>query len=135
MCEEQATTTLRIVTISLMAHPDSTIVNHSFAPRLALVYAGFFLAAGWQMPLFPVWLSACGLDPAAIGLALAAYQAVRLVATPAGTRLADRHGSLNAAIIAAAVATIAALALLGTLSGFPLILIATVLFGIASAPL
>ena len=73
-----------------MAHRNSTIVNDSFATRLALVYAGFFLASGWQMPLFPVWLSARGLDPAAIGLALAAYQAIRVVATPAGTRLADR---------------------------------------------
>jgi PPP family 3-phenylpropionic acid transporter len=118
-----------------MAHPDSTIVNDSFATRLALVYAGFFLAAGWQLPLFPIWLSARGLDPGAIGLALAAYQAIRVVATPAGTRLADRHGALNAAIVAAAIATVSALALLATLSGFPLILAATTLFGFASAPL
>jgi MFS transporter, PPP family, 3-phenylpropionic acid transporter len=118
-----------------MAHPDSTTVNDSFAARLALVYAGFFLASGWQLPLFPVWLSARGLDPAAIGLALAAYQAIRIVATPAGTRLADRHGSLDAAIMASAIATVGALALLGAVSGFPLILAATMLFGFASAPL
>src|SRR5262249_42478206 len=102
----RATGTLRIVTISLMAHPDSTIVNDSFAARVALVYAGFFLAAGWQIPLLPLWLSARGLDPAAIGLVLAAYQGIRVFATPAGTRLADRHGPLNRAIVAAACATV-----------------------------
>ena len=118
-----------------MAHPDSTIVNDSFATRLALVYAGFFLAAGWQLPLFPVWLYSRGLDPAAIGLTLAAYQIVRVVATPAATRLADRHGSLKAAVLAAAVATVGALALLGSVSAFPPILAATMLFGLASAPL
>src|SRR5882724_7197632 len=124
----QATSTLRIVTISLMAHPDSTIVNDRFASRLALVYAGLFLAWGWQLPLFPVWLSARGLDPAAIGIVLAAYQGVRVVAIPAGTRLADRHGSLNGAIIVAALATLCAMALLGSVSGFALILAATMVF-------
>ena len=62
-----------------MAHPESTIVNGRFASRLALVYTGFFLNAGWQVPLFPVWLSARGLDPAGIGLLLAATQAIRVV--------------------------------------------------------
>src|SRR5437764_3782557 len=112
-----------------MAHPDSTIVNDSFAVRLGVVYAGFFLASGWQLPLFPVWLAARGLDPAAIGLVLAAYQGIRAFATPAGTRLADRHGSLNGAIVMAALAATCALALLGTASGFTLILGATLIFG------
>ena len=86
--------------MSLMPYPAPTIVNDPFAARLALVYAALFLAAGWQLPLFPVWLSARGLDPAAIGIVLAAYQAVRVVATPTVTRRADRQGSFNAAIIA-----------------------------------
>jgi PPP family 3-phenylpropionic acid transporter len=118
-----------------MAHPDSTIVNDSFATRLALVYAGLFLAAGWQLPLFPVWLSARGLDPAAIGMVLAAYQAIRVVATPAGTRLADRHGALKTAIVGAALATVCAMALLGAMHGFAFILAATLVLGFASAPL
>jgi len=118
-----------------MAHPNSTIVNDRFASRLALVYAGLFLSWGWQLPLFPVWLSARGLDPAAIGIVLAAYQGIRVVAIPAATRLADRHGSLNAAITVAALATLCAMALLGSVSGFALILAATMVFGFASAPL
>ena len=118
-----------------MAHPASTIVNDRFAIRLALVYTGFFLSSGWQLPLFPVWLSARGLDSAAIGLVLAAYQGIRIVAIPAGTRLADRHGALNDAIIVAASATVCAVALLAAASGFALILAAALLFGFASAPL
>lgn len=118
-----------------MPHPDSTIVNDSFATRLALVYAGFFLAAGWQVPFLPLWLSARGLDPAAIGLVLATYQGIRVFATPAGTRLADRYGSLNGAIVTAACATICALVLLGMVSGFWPILAAMLVFGSVSGPL
>jgi PPP family 3-phenylpropionic acid transporter len=118
-----------------MPYPAPTIVNDPFAARLALVYAAFFLAAGWQLPLFPVWLSARGLDPAAIGIVLAAYQAVRVVATPTVTRSADRHGSFNAAIVAVALATVCAIALLGLVSGFVVILVATAILGFVSAPL
>jgi len=118
-----------------MAHPDSTIVNDRFARRLALVYSGFFLNAGWQVPLFPVWLSSRGLDPAAIGLVLASMQAIRVVATPAGTRLADRHGALNQAIVVAASASVCAVAVLGSVSGSPLIVAAALLFSFAAAPL
>src|SRR4051794_41487901 len=94
---EDATNTARIVAISLMARGNPTIVNDSFAWRLALVYAAFFLIVGWHLPLFPVWLTARGLDPAAIGFVLAAMQAVRIIATPAGKTLARRFGSLHGA--------------------------------------
>ena len=76
-----ATNTARIVTISLMAHPGPAIVNDRFAPRLALVYAALFLAVGWYLPLFPVWLSAQGLDASAIGFVLAAFQFTRIIGT------------------------------------------------------
>jgi PPP family 3-phenylpropionic acid transporter len=118
-----------------MTRPNPTIVNDFFAPRLAALYAALFLAAGWNLPLFPVWLAARGLDPAAIGMVLAAFQLVRIVATPAGARLADRHASLNGAIAAAALATVAAMALLGMVSGFAAIIAAALLLGFASAPI
>lgn len=118
-----------------MAHRGPAIVNDSFAARLALVYAALFLAAGWHVPLYPVWLSASGLDPVQIGFVLAASQIVRLVATPAGTRLADRHGSLKTGIVVASIATICALALLGSVGGFVPLLIAAALLGAVSAPL
>jgi len=117
-----------------MAQGNPTIVNDSFAWRLGLVYAAFFLIAGWQLPLFPVWLTSRGLDPAAIGLVLAAMQAVRVIATPAGTRIADRYGSLHRAIVIAALATVAAIALLAGATGFTFILVAAVTVAFVAAP-
>jgi PPP family 3-phenylpropionic acid transporter len=117
-----------------MTHSNPTIVNDSFAWRLALVYAAFFAVVGWHLPLFPLWLSSRGLDPAAIGIVLAAMQAVRVVGTPLGTRIADRYGSLRGAIVITAVASMAAIALVGSASGFALILIAAVTLAFVSAP-
>jgi PPP family 3-phenylpropionic acid transporter len=127
--------TARIVTISLMAQPNPANVNDPFAWRLALTYAAFFGTTGWHLPFFPVWLAARGLDPAAIGVVLAAFQLARIVATPAGTRLADRYGSLSRAAVIAAVATVGAMALLGALRGFPLVLAGVILLSLVSAPL
>jgi len=117
-----------------MAHLKPAIVNDSFACRLALVYAAFFAIAGWHLPLFPVWLQARGLDPAAIGAVLAAMQAVRVLATPAGTRIADRYGSLRGAIVASAAASVVAVAMLGIANGFTLVLVAAVGLAFVSAP-
>src|SRR5437868_9567051 len=119
--------TARIVTTSLMAHPTPAIVNDSFAWRLALVYAAFFAVVGWHLPLFPVWLTARGLDPAAIGFVLAAMQAVRVIGTPLGTRLADRYGALRSAIVIMTIASVAAIGVLGAASGFAFVLFAAVM--------
>src|SRR3954469_1836274 len=118
-----------------MAHPTPAIVNDSFAWRLALVYAAFFAISGWHLPLFPVWLSSRGLDPAAIGIVLAAMQAVRVIATPAGTRIADRYGSLRGAIVVTALASVAAIALLANARGFVFVFIAAVTLAFVSGPL
>ncbi len=74
-----------------------------------------------------------GLDPAAIGLVLAAMQAVRVIATPAGTRIADRYGSLHGAIVITAVASAAAIVLLASATGFTFILVAAVTMAFVSA--
>jgi PPP family 3-phenylpropionic acid transporter len=110
-------------------------VNDSFAPRLALAYAAFFLASGWYLPFFPVWLAARGLDPAAIGIVLAAAQVVRVLGTPAGTRLADRYGAPHRAILIAALLATGAIALLGSAAGFGAILGAVVLYALVSGPI
>jgi PPP family 3-phenylpropionic acid transporter len=117
-----------------MPRPNPAIVNDAFAWRLALLYAAFFGTTGWYLPFFPVWLSARELDPAAIGVVLAVFQLVRIVATPAGTRLADRYGSLDRAIAVASLATVAAMALVGSTSGFVAILAAVVVMSLVSAP-
>ena len=118
-----------------MAHPGPAIVNDPFAPRLALVYAALFLAVGWYLPLFPVWLSAQGLDPGAIGFVLAAFQFTRIVGTPAGTRLSDRYGTPKGGIVLSALATVMALVVVGNASGFPAILAAAILYSLTTAPI
>jgi len=117
-----------------MVRSNPTIVNDSFAWRLALVYAAFFLIVGWHLPLFPVWLTARGLDPAAVGFVLAAMQAVRVVATPTGTRIVDRYGSLRGGIVATTLASVVAISVLGAANGFAFILIAAVTLAFVSAP-
>ena len=72
-----------------------------FAPRLAALYAGLFIMGGIQLPFFPVWLKAKGLDPQMIGLVLAAPIVARLIAVPLVARAADRRDALRAAIIVA----------------------------------
>lgn len=117
-----------------MGQGNPTIVNDSFAWRLGLAYAAFFLIVGWHLPLFPVWLTARGLDPAAIGFVLAAMQAVRVIGTPLGTRIADRYGSLRGGIVVTTLASVIAIAALGAASGFALILIAAATLAFVSAP-
>ena len=54
---------------------------------------------------------------------------------PAGTRIADRHGSLHGAIVVTALASVAAIVVLANASGFAFILIAAVALAFVSAPL
>jgi MFS transporter, PPP family, 3-phenylpropionic acid transporter len=67
--------------------------------RLALLYAAIFVAIGIQLPFFPVWLAAKGLDAPAIGFVLAAPTLVRIFAVPNLTEWADRGDSLVKGII------------------------------------
>ena len=117
-----------------MAQQNPSIVNDLFAPRAGLLYAALFLGAGWHMPLFPVWLAACSLDPAAIGVVLAAGQLARILAISASTRLADRYASPNRAIAVACFAMAAATALIAFSGTFVTILIGVVLLGLVTAP-
>lgn len=118
-----------------MARPDASIVNDRFALRLALFYAAFFAAAGLYLPFFPVWLSAKGLDAAAIGIVLAVPQFLRLAAIPAGTRLADRHGALKGPLVATTLIAVIAVLLVAFAEGFAVILSAVALLTIFSAPM
>lgn len=86
-----------------------------FAVGLALFYAALFAIAGAYMPFFPVWLQATGLEPALIGLILAAPTAARLLAVPLITAWAGRHDALRGTIVCTAVLTFAGLLLLGNM--------------------
>jgi len=85
----------------------------AFAWRLAFFYAALCMALGVQMPFLPVWFTAKGLDPAAIGLALAIPSVVRLFAIPIATRMADRHDATRAVIIICSVGSAFAYAGIG----------------------
>jgi PPP family 3-phenylpropionic acid transporter len=106
-----------------------------FATRLSAYYAASFALIGIQMPFFPVWLEAKGLDAAEIGLILAAPAFVRVAAVPLLTRFADRHGALREALVAASFAAAVGYVAVGLSSGALGILIALGLASIAYTPI
>ena len=95
-----------------------------FAARLAALYAAMFVVSGIQLPFFPVWLKAKGLDPQMIGLVLAAPLLARVFAIPLIARAADRHDALRAAIALTAAGSVAGFLLVG-LAGGPVAILVT----------
>jgi MFS transporter, PPP family, 3-phenylpropionic acid transporter len=105
-----------------------------FAPRLAALYAGLCIMGGIQLPFFPLWLEAKGLDPQMIGVVLAAPMVVRVFAIPLAARTADRRDALRAAIVVLSCLTVAGHVLVGLAEGARAILIAYVLASAALMP-
>ena len=105
-----------------------------FAPRLALLYAAIFVLGGVQLPFFPLWLEAKGLDAATIGLALAVPMVVRVLAIPLAAREADKRDALRAALMVATGASVAGYLLLAFAEGAPAILAAFALASLAYTP-
>src|SRR6185437_1020152 len=112
-----------------------TLSPIGFAPRLALLYAAIFVVSGIQMPFFPLWLRAKGLDAQMIGLVLAAPMVARLVAVPWITRHADRRDRLRPLLIACVCATVAGYVAIGLASGPVAILAAVALASAAYTPI
>jgi PPP family 3-phenylpropionic acid transporter len=111
-----------------------TQMQVDFAPRLAALYAGIFITGGIQLPFFPVWLKAKGLDPQMIGLVLAAPIVARLIAVPLVARVADRRDALRAAIVMASFLGVAGFVLVGLADGALAILAAYALASLALTP-
>ena len=105
-----------------------------FAPRLAALYAAFFIVAGIQQPFFPVWLKAKGLDPGAIGIVLAMPMLLRILAIPVVTRQADRRDALRASIIVTSCLSVAGYVLVGLAEGATAILTIYALASLAFTP-
>jgi len=112
----------------------STQLQDGFAPRLAALYAGLFIMGGIQLPFFPVWLKAKGLDPEMIGLVLAAPIVARMIAVPLVARAADRREALRAAIIVASFLGVGGYVLVGLADGAIAILAAYALAALALTP-
>ncbi len=115
-------------------HPQ-IIAARGFVRRLALFYAALFIAIGIQLPFFPLWLAAKGLDARAIGLVLAAPMVVRVFAIPVATRQADRRRALRAAIVATSAAAAVGIIALGFVEGSMAILIVFSIVSIAFTPI
>jgi MFS transporter, PPP family, 3-phenylpropionic acid transporter len=98
---------------------DPQISAARFVRGLALFYAALFVSMGIQLPFFPLWLEAKGLDGRMIGLVLTAPMVVRLFAVPVLTRLADGRQALWAALVIASGASAAGIAGLGFTEGSP----------------
>jgi MFS transporter, PPP family, 3-phenylpropionic acid transporter len=105
-----------------------------FAWRLAALYAGLFVMGGIQLPFFPVWLKAKGLEPRMIGLVLAVPMVVRVFAIPLATRTADRHDALRAAIVVASWLAVAGYTAVGLVEGVGAIFIVYAIASLALTP-
>ena len=105
-----------------------------FAVQLGLFYAAYFFFGGVQLPFFPLWLEARGLDARTIGLVIAVPMVVRIVATPIITHQADRRRALKATIVIASVAATLGMTLLGLVSGAVAILLSFIVSAVAFSP-
>jgi PPP family 3-phenylpropionic acid transporter len=118
-----------------MMIPPKIRTGSSFAAGLGAFYAAFFAGAGVQLPFFPLWLEAKGLDPRWIGIVLSAPVLVRLFAVPLMTREADRRDALRAALVIASVGTVFGYALVGLAHGPVAILVAFMLASVFYTPI
>ena len=91
------------------------------AARLSAFYAAAFLVTGAQLPFWPVWLAARGLDAKEIGAVFAAAIWAKLVAMPAIGALADRFGRRRVMGLLAATALVAYIALWPAAGFWPLL--------------
>jgi PPP family 3-phenylpropionic acid transporter len=106
-----------------------------FALKLGLFYAAYFLFGGIQLPYFPLWLEASGLDPATIGLVIAVPTVVRIVVTPVVGHQADRRRALKAVLVTGAIVGLLAMTAVGLVHGAIAILLAFALAMAALAPM
>jgi MFS transporter, PPP family, 3-phenylpropionic acid transporter len=118
-------------TIPIASHHDV----RRFATRLALFYGTVFGLVGTQLPFFPVWLKAIGIDASWIGLITAVPSLTRFTVLPFVTGLAERYQSLRGVMIVTAFATALGFSILGTLHQPLAVLIAFALTACAWTPL
>ena len=110
-------------------------LRFGFATRLALLYVALFALMGVQLPFFPLWLKAKGLDAGTIGLVLAVPMVVRVLAIPFVARQADRHDAVRAALMVTAAASVAGYLLVAFAEGAGAIFAAYALASLAFTPI
>jgi PPP family 3-phenylpropionic acid transporter len=105
-----------------------------FSRKLGLFYAAYFVFGGIQLPFFPLWLGARGLDAQTIGFVIAVPMVVRIIATPLITHWADRRRALRGTIITASVLAACAMAAVGLMQGAIAIFVMFVVAAAAFSP-
>jgi MFS transporter, PPP family, 3-phenylpropionic acid transporter len=113
----------------------SQLIARRFAARLALFYGSVFGLVGTQMPFFPVWLKAIGIDASWIGVITAMPSFTRFTVLPFVTGMAERRQSLRGAMIVTAFAAALGFSILGTLHQPLAVLIAFTFTACAWTPL
>ena len=93
---------------------DAQARSRRFATRLALFYGTLFGLVGTQLPFFPVWLKAVGIDAGWIGIITAVPAVSRFTALPFVTSLAEKRQSLHGALIVTAFGGALGFAIVGT---------------------
>jgi len=90
---------------------------------LAAVYAALFVAPGFYLPFFPVFLASLGFSPEAIGIAIGIPMGVRLLANPVAGILSDRWGRPRGFLAVLGLGAASAFALMAVLPGTALVLL------------
>jgi PPP family 3-phenylpropionic acid transporter len=103
-----------------------------FALKLGLFYAAYFFFGGVQLPFFPLWLEARGLDARTIGLIIAVPALVRIIVTPIVTHQADRYQALKSTLVIGSLVGLLGMTVVGLVEGPIAILLA---FAVAMAAL
>ena len=106
-----------------------------FGLRLAVFYGCLFIIPGIQMPFFPLWLQARGLDPQAIGIILATPIVVRIFAVPVINRAIDHAGSIRGGLIATSFAGAFGYFVVGFSYGFVALMFAVAFAALVSGPI
>ena len=117
-----------------MAHKPQLSTDR-FALKLGLFYAAYFLFGGIQLPFFPLWLEAKGLDAGTIGVVIAVPMIARIVAVPIITREADRRRAIKATLVIIAAVGALAMTVVGLVQGAVAILVAFTIAAAAFAPM
>src|SRR5436305_14218219 len=95
-----------------------------FALKLGLFYAAYFFFGGVQLPFFPLWLEARGLDARTIGLIIAVPALVRIIVTPVVAHQADRYRALKATLVMGSMVGLLGMTVVGLMEGPIAILLA-----------
>ena len=117
-----------------MAGAPQFSTDDRFARKLGLFYAAYFFFGGIQLPFFPLWLEARGLDAQTIGFVIAVPMVVRIIATPLITHQADRRRALKAAIVLASIVAMLAMTVVGLVQGAVAIFLVFAIAAMAFSP-